>query len=97
MSLNWVSKIARISRNWVTRYKYYSNLWIYNSRKSIEVLLYGKKKQTASIPFMITVKMKNTLLCLGYSNKDIGHMTPLLASNIIKHRVLKENNSSFQV
>ena len=52
-----------------------------------------KKSKTASIPIMITQKMRIELGLLGYSKDDIKHLTPIEANKIISECIINSPNS----
>ncbi|KXJ13250.1 hypothetical protein AC249_AIPGENE23897 [Exaiptasia diaphana] len=84
MRFLWLNRLSERTKRIYIWCKYYNNLLIYNTKKSIDFYWYGKRRHTASIPFMITAKMKKSLQRLGYQENDINSMTPLEANNLIK-------------
>ena len=54
---------------------------------------YEKKLKTASIPIMITQKMRIKLGLLGYSKDDMKHLTPIEANKIISECIVNSPNS----
>ena len=54
---------------------------------------YEKKLKTASIPIIITQKMRIKLGLLGYSKDDMKHLTPIEANKIISECIINSSNS----
>ena len=52
-----------------------------------------RKSKTASIPIMITQKMRIELGLLGYSKNEIKHLTPIEANKIISQCIINSSNS----
>ena len=52
-----------------------------------------RKSKTASIPIMITQKMRIELGLLGYSKNEIKHLTPIEANKIISECNINSSNS----
>ena len=52
-----------------------------------------RKSKTASIPIMITQKMRIELGLLGYSKNEIKHLTPIEANKIISECIINSSNS----
>ena len=52
-----------------------------------------RKSKTASIPIMITQKMRIELGLLGYSKNEIKHLTPIEANKIISECIISSSNS----
>ena len=54
---------------------------------------YEKKLKTASLPIIITQKMRIKLGLLGYSKDDMKHLTPIEANKIISECIINSSNS----
>ena len=52
-----------------------------------------RKSKTASIPIMITQKMRIELGLLGYSKNEIKHLTPTEANRFISECIINSSNS----
>ncbi|XP_031573474.1 uncharacterized protein LOC116307380 [Actinia tenebrosa] len=89
MRYQWIAKIKERTRRMYTLWSYYSNLWVYNTQKRFDAIWNGKPRETASVPFMITAKMRKSLTSLGYEERDVRSMTPQDACNIIKNQTKK--------
>eukprot|EP00128_Syssomonas_multiformis_P010015 Colp12_sorted_trinity150504_noHs@27750 len=93
--INQLVNRARVAtQNTNTRIQYNINKVIYDASKTIDAIRYGKKESTctvASVPFMITNKMRMDLGALGLSATDIDHLTPIQAHRIISAGLRCEN------